>query len=120
MATSEMTSLLFRLPETLKDKLSKRAKQENRSINAMLLEIVSKELNEQPSQQTSDVALEHRHFLGRLISPKQFAELDGLVKLDGIYYRYLIESNRPFDPTVNYTVIEALGNILTLRPLSQE
>lgn len=120
MATSEMTSLLFRLPEALKEKLTTRAKQENRSVNAMLLEIVSKELAESPSQSDSDTALEHRHFLGRLISPKQFDELDGLVKIDGIYYRYLIESNRPFDPTVNYTVIEALGNILTLRPLSQE
>ena len=103
MEKDDMTTFLFRLPTSLKEKLSKKAKQETLSLKG-----------------NSSEPLEQRLFLGKLVKPKQFDEIDGLVKVEGIYYRYLIESNQPFEPNLNYIIIEVMGNILTLRPLKQE
>lgn len=62
-------------------------------------------------------SLEHRQFIGQVISSKQIDQDNGLVQVNGIFYRYLIESNLDFDPHKSYIVIEANGNILTLRPV---
>ena len=40
MDKDEMTTFLFRLPASLKEKLSKKAKEENKSVNATLQSIV--------------------------------------------------------------------------------
>ncbi|MCR1900560.1 Arc family DNA-binding protein [Ligilactobacillus apodemi] len=117
MEKDDMTTFLFRLPTSLKEKLSKKAKQENKSVNATLQTIVNESLS---LKGNSSEPLEQRLFLGKLVKPEQFDEIDGLVKVEGIYYRYLIESNQPFELNLNYIIIEVLGNILTLRPLKQE
>ena len=39
MDKDEMTTFLFRLPASLKEKLSKKAKEENKSVNATLQSI---------------------------------------------------------------------------------
>ena len=116
MDKDEMTTFLFRLPASLKEKLSKKAKEDNKSVNATLQSIVDESL----TKPTSSESLEKRMFLGKRVSARQFDELDGLVKVDGIYYRYLIESNQPLKLGHDYIIIEAVGNILTLRPLNNK
>lgn len=113
MEKDDMTTFLFRLPKSLKKKLTKKAEEENKSVNATLRSIVDDSL----TKKTKSESLEKRMFLGKKILARQFDEHDGLVKVDGIYYRYLIESNRPFEDDHDYIIIEATGNILTLRPL---
>lgn len=116
MDKDEMTTFLFRLPTSLKEKLSKKAKEENKSVNATLQSIVDESL----TKPTNSESLEKRMFLGKRVLARQFDELDGLVKVDGIYYRYLIESNQPLELGHDYIIIEAVGNILTLRPLNNK
>ncbi|KRL00846.1 Arc family DNA-binding protein [Liquorilactobacillus capillatus] len=112
----DMATFLLRMPQALKRKLEQRAKQENRSVNSLLQTMIENEL-ESLKQIDTVTSLEHRQFIGQVISSKQIDQENGLVQVNGIFYRYLIESNQNFDSTKSYIVIEANGNILTLRPV---
>ena len=107
----EMTSFLFRLPKNLKRRLESKAQSENKSVNATL---------QDPPQQVEAGSFEKRNFLGQKIAGQKIDQANGLVEVNGIYYRYLIEGNRPVDKQADYIVIEAVGNIITLRPLVGE
>ncbi|KRM88985.1 Arc family DNA-binding protein [Liquorilactobacillus vini] len=109
----EMTTFLLRLPSRLKTQLEQRAKQENRSLNSLLITLIEREL--QPSKPAA--SLEHRQFLGKVVASRQIDPGNGLAQVDGIYYRYLIEGNAGFQAKKDYIIIEANGNILTLRPV---
>ncbi|KRM96782.1 hypothetical protein FC19_GL000301 [Liquorilactobacillus aquaticus DSM 21051] len=107
-------TFLLRLPQELKKKLEIRAKEQNRSVNSMIQTMIEDELGLTDKPVTS---LEHRQFIGQVISSKQIDQSNGLVQVNGIFYRYLIESNLDFNSDKSYIVIEANGNILTLRPV---
>ncbi|WP_311406824.1 Arc family DNA-binding protein [Liquorilactobacillus uvarum] len=109
-----MATFLLRLPQDLKKRLEESAKKQNRSVNSMLQTMIEDELGMADKPVAS---LEHRQFIGQVISSKQIDQDNGLVQVNGIFYRYLIESNLDFDPHKSYIVIEANGNILTLRPV---
>lgn len=113
----KMTSFLFRLSKDLKQKLEKRAQLENKSVNATLQEIVSVTLKD-PPKQVEQGSLEQRNFLGHKVAGKEIDQINGLVSIKGIYYRYLIEGNQSVNENIDYIVIEAVGNIITLRPLT--
>lgn len=118
MAKKEQVSFLFRLSKELKQRLEKRAQAENKSVNATLQEIVSLALKDPPKSEHG--SLEQRNFLGQRVAGKKIDSVNGLVEVKGIYYRYLIEGNQPLDENSDYIVIEAMGNIITLRPLVGE
>ncbi|WP_187325791.1 Arc family DNA-binding protein [Liquorilactobacillus sucicola] len=109
-----MATFLLRLPQGLKKKLETHAKEQNRSVNSLLQTMIEDELGLTDKPATS---LEHRQFIGQVVSSEQIDQDNGLVQVNGIFYRYLIESNLDVDLTKSYIVIEANGNILTLRPV---
>jgi hypothetical protein len=108
----DATTFLLRLPQQLKQQLEQRAKEENRSVNSLLVTLIEQSL--QAKQSTS---LENRQFLGKVVENRQIDPENGLAQVNGIYYRYLIEGNEKFSAKKKYIVIEANGNILTLRPV---
>lgn len=109
----EMSSFLFRLPTSLKEELEQKAAENHKSISAQLRDIVRDALHKDESG-----SLEVRTFLGQEIDLSSIDEENGLVYVNGIYYRYLIEGNHKKENVQKYIVIEANGNILTLRPLT--
>ncbi len=110
----DMATFLLRLPRELKSKLEAKAKEQNRSVNSLLQTMIEEFLN---GKKQASVSLENRQFIGQVVENRQIDPDNGLVQVNGIYYRYLIESNLEFDSKLNYIVIEANGNILTLRPM---
>lgn len=108
----EMSSFLFRLPTSLKEELEQKAIENHKSISAQLRDIVRDALHKDESG-----SLEIRTFLGQEVDRSSIDEENGLVYVNGIYYRYLIEGNQKNKSVKKYIVIEANGNILTLRPL---
>lgn len=113
MRQSEMTTFLLRLPQALKRQLEEKAQADKRSVNSTVVDIISQALAVHPT----GTSLEQRNFIGQKVTANQIDAVNGLVHLQGIYYRYLIEGNQEYTPTEDYIVIEAVGNILTLRPL---
>lgn len=111
---NDTTSFLLRISKNLKSQLESIAKDQNRSLNSLLQNIIEDFLSNRPDSATS---LENRQFIGQIVSNTQVDSKNGLVQVNGIFYRYLIESNLSFDSTKKYIVIEANGNILTLRPI---
>ncbi|WP_057828700.1 Arc family DNA-binding protein [Liquorilactobacillus cacaonum] len=111
-----MTTFLLRLPKELKNRLEEKAKEQNRSVNSLMQTIIEDFLD--GKKQSVAVSLENRQFVGQVVSSRQIDSDNGLVQVKGIFYRYLIESNLDFDSKKNYIVIEANGNILTLRPIN--
>ncbi|KRL05446.1 hypothetical protein [Liquorilactobacillus oeni] len=109
-------AFLLRIPQDLKKGLEKRAAEQNQSVNGLLQTMIVRELAKQDDQVTDD-SLENRQFIGQTLTGSQVDSENGLVQVKGIFYRYLIESNLKFDPAKDYIVIEANGNILTLRPI---
>jgi hypothetical protein len=110
----ETATFLLRLPTKLKNQLEKLAKLENRSVNSLLVTMIEHELS---IDKTAASSLEHRQFLGKVVASRQIDPQNGLAQVDGIYYRYLIEGNAAFQVGKDYIIIEANGNILTLRPV---
>ncbi|MCI1633881.1 MAG: Arc family DNA-binding protein [Liquorilactobacillus nagelii] len=107
-------TFLLRLPQDLKRQLEQRAKQENRSVNSLLNTWIEQALRVKPA-----TSLENRQFLGKVVETRQIDPENGLARVNGIYYRYLIEGNEDYSASKNYIVIEANGNILTLRPVAR-
>lgn len=106
----------LRISPELHQQVSKLAEKQNRSLNAYISLILEEAVNF--SKPTSD-SFEKRQFIGKTISTNKINSKNGLVDMDGIYYRYLIDGNRNFSNNKNYVVIESNGNILTLRELEK-
>ncbi|MEE8825563.1 MAG: toxin-antitoxin system HicB family antitoxin [Lentilactobacillus sunkii] len=102
---------LLRLDQGLYDKVASEATEKNQSVNAYIVSILE--------AAEDNINFEHRQFIGRVIPGKQIFIDSGLVSVSGIYYRYLIDDNAKVDKHADYTVIEANGNILTLRKIKE-
>lgn len=107
----DTVTIFLRVPPELKEKIEQRAKEQKQSVNAMLKEVLAKQFDSKTN------SLEKRNFIGQRIASTQIDASNGLVLVRGIYYRYLIEGNQAFDSAADYIVLEANGNILTLRPI---
>jgi hypothetical protein len=99
---------LLRLDQTLYDKLQSDADEQGRSVNAHIVNI----LNTAKVPKT----FEQRQIIGKVIAGTELND-NGLVLVAGIYYRYLLDDNGNVDAGSNYAIIEANGNILTLRKI---
>ncbi|MFD1124620.1 toxin-antitoxin system HicB family antitoxin [Lentilactobacillus raoultii] len=102
---------LLRLSNQLYDQLAAEATEKDKSVNAYIVSLL-----EAAENQTN---FEHRQFIGQAIPGKDIFIESGLVLVSGIYYRYLIDDNGRVDKHARYTVIEANGNILTLRKIKE-
>ncbi|EEI20097.1 hypothetical protein G8J22_00786 [Lentilactobacillus hilgardii] len=102
---------LLRLSQQLYEKLAAEATEKNKSVNAYIVSLLE--------DAEGDTNFEHRQFIGRAIAGKNIYVESGLVMVSGIYYRYLIDDNSHVDKRARYTVIEANGNILTLRKIKE-
>lgn len=99
----------LRITPELHDKLAQQAKQEGRSLNNYLTKLL--ESGVEP------VTFEDRQFVGQVLAGDCFDLVNRLVRVSGIYYRYLIENAATARIDRQYVVLAANGNILTLREL---
>lgn len=98
---------LLRLNQQLYDRLEADAATDNRSVNAYIVKLLE--------QAKPTPTFEGRQIIGKVIAGRALNPENGLVAVSGIYYRYLLDDNGQVDATAQYAVIEANGNILTLR-----
>ncbi|MBZ6008394.1 toxin-antitoxin system HicB family antitoxin [Leuconostoc gelidum subsp. aenigmaticum] len=99
----------LRIDPELHEVLVTRAKKEGRSLNNYLTKLLEDGLR--PKN------FEDRQFVGQVILGENFDLSSRLVSVSGIYYRYLIDNALMAKPDARYAIIEANGNILTLREL---
>ena len=99
----------LRIDPELHQVLAKHASQEGRSLNNYLTKLLEEGVRPK--------SFEDRQFVGHVISGDNFDLDNRLVKISGIYYRYLIDNASVVNKDKSYAVIEANGNILTLREL---
>ncbi|AFT81594.1 toxin-antitoxin system HicB family antitoxin [Leuconostoc carnosum] len=99
----------LRIDPKLHEALAKRANQEGRSLNNFLTKLLEEGLHPE--------TFEDRQFVGQVISGENFDLASQLVNVSGIYYRYLIDNSSRVHQDADYAIIEANGNILTLREL---
>ena len=99
----------LRIAPELHGILAEQAAQEGRSLNSYLTKLL--EAGAQPD------TFEERQIVGQIISGENFDLFNRLVLVSGIYYRYLIDNAATAKVDRQYVVIEATGNILTLREL---
>ena len=109
MAKEKQKHFLLRMDESLFAKLSQAATADGRSINAYIINILSKTAT--PGN------WESRQLIGRTVPGTALDAKTGLVLVAGIYYRYLLEPREALDFTANYTIIESNGNILTFKKI---
>ncbi|NLR09820.1 toxin-antitoxin system HicB family antitoxin [Lactobacillus sp. ZJLC28-8] len=109
MAKEKQKRFLLRMDESLFAKLSQAATTDGRSINAYIINILSKTAT--PGN------WESRQLIGRTVPGTALDAKTGLVLVAGIYYRYLLEPREALDFTANYTIIESNGNILTFKKI---
>lgn len=100
---------LLRLDQKLYDRIAEQAKSESRSVNNYIVHLLQKN--------SKDESLEDRQFVGQTIKGSDILQDNGLVSVNGIYYRYILSNVKSIDSNKNYTIIEANGNILTLEEL---
>ncbi len=111
MADNGEKRFLLRLSQTLYNRLAAEATEKNKSVNAHIISILE--------NAESDPNFEQRQFIGQVIPGRNIYVESGLVSVSGIYYRYLIDGNAKVNRKASYTVIEANGNILTLREIKE-
>lgn len=99
----------LRIDPELHEVLVTRANKEGRSLNNYLTKLLEDGLR--PKN------FEDRQFVGQVISGENFDLSSRLVSVSGIYYRYLIDNAIMAKADARYAIIEANGNILTLREL---
>jgi hypothetical protein len=99
---------LLRLNQKLYEKLQSEADDQGRSVNAHIVNILDKK--------NAPATFEKRQIIGKVISGADLSD-NGLVLVTGIYYRYLLDDNGNVDAGGQYAIIEANGNILTLRKI---
>ncbi|WP_220739231.1 toxin-antitoxin system HicB family antitoxin [Leuconostoc miyukkimchii] len=109
VSNSKSGKIPLRIKPELHEMLVERADKEGRSLNSYLTKIL--EAGIQPK------TFEDRQFVGQVILGENFDLSSRLVSVSGIYYRYLIDNADIAKADAQYVVIEANGNILTLREL---
>ncbi|MFD1472714.1 toxin-antitoxin system HicB family antitoxin [Companilactobacillus mishanensis] len=100
---------LLRLDQDLYDRVVAKADAENRSVNKYIVHLLQ--------EKTKDSTLENRQFVGQTVKGVDILPDSGLVSVSGIYYRYILSNTKDVDEKKMYTIIEATGNILTLKEL---
>lgn len=100
---------LLRLDQDLYDLVVAKADAENRSVNKYIVHLLQ--------EKTKDSTLENRQFVGQTVKGVDILPDSGLVSVSGIYYRYILSNTKDVDEKKMYTIIEATGNILTLKEL---
>lgn len=63
---------------------------------------------------------EQRQIIGQIIKGKQIDAKMNLALICGIYYRFTLLDEQVVDPNSNYKVIQAVGNIVTLKKQENE
>lgn len=109
MAKEKQKRFLLRMDESLFEKLSQAATADGRSINAYIVNMLSKT--------ASPGNWENRQLVGRTVPGTALDAKTGLVLVAGIYYRYLLEPREALDADAAYTIIESNGNILTFKKI---
>lgn len=104
----------IRFPSELYQQLKSAAQAQNASIDQLIIQSVRQALqnNEIPS-------IENQLVLNQIVSPAQIFPESGLLKVNGIFYRYLTENNAPILNSTAYLVIGVTGNILTIRAIKK-
>ncbi|MGX6465104.1 toxin-antitoxin system HicB family antitoxin [Leuconostoc falkenbergense] len=110
--TTKSGNIPLRIDPELHQVLAEKAKLEGRSLNNYLTKILEDGVKPK--------SFENRQFVGHVISGHDFDLDNRLVKVSGIYYRYLIDNASAAKYDANYVILEANGNILTLRELVAE
>ncbi|MDR3241247.1 MAG: type II toxin-antitoxin system HicB family antitoxin [Lactobacillaceae bacterium] len=115
MEEKKYTGLIsLRIDPALHEKIAEAAERENRSLNNYIALVLERNLEKEPVKSSS---FENRQFVGRTLEGNKITPENGLVLVDGIYYRYLIDGNKPVHLNKNYVIIEANGNVLVLRAI---
>jgi len=104
----------LRLDKNLHKRVAEAAEADGRSVNNYISLALERQLTPKAVAKES---FEQRQFVGRTIPGDRITPENGLVLVDGIYYRYLIDGNRDVNTTHDYVIIEANGNILVLREM---
>lgn len=112
--STKMTTIRF--PEDVYEKLKKQAAAKHISINQMVVESVQQFLEESA---TTTSTMESRLILNQVVKPDKIFADSGLVSVNGIYYRYLTSDNQAIQADMSYLVVEAVGNILTIKPIQK-
>ncbi|MGX7051587.1 toxin-antitoxin system HicB family antitoxin [Leuconostoc palmae] len=99
----------LRINPELHEELARHAIQEGRSLNNYLTKLLEECIHPK--------TFEDRQFVGNVVSGENFDLDSQLVKISGIYYRFLIENAQKINVQKKYVIIEANGNVLTLREL---
>ena len=107
--TEDKEKFLLRLDQDLYDRLAQDAQQKNRSINAHIEHILEESVRGK--------SFEHRQITGQVVNGKDISLDTGLVQVSGIYYRYLTIDNSIAEKAAQYAIVDAVGNILTLRKI---
>ncbi|WP_273751143.1 toxin-antitoxin system HicB family antitoxin [Leuconostoc mesenteroides] len=102
----------LRIDPKLHEFLAEQASKEGRSLNNYITQLLM--ANYHPSN------FEDRQFVGQVISGKDIDIKSGLVDVSGIYYRYLIDNSAVAKSDEDYVILEANGNILTLRQIMKD
>lgn len=61
--------------------------------------------------------LEHRMFLGRVVTTDDFSSDKSLVQVGGIWYRYHLSGNSTYQDGTDYQVVNNTGNTLHLQKI---
>lgn len=61
--------------------------------------------------------LEHRMFLGMVVTSDDFSTDKSLVQVGGIWYRYDLSDNSTYDEQAKYSVVNNTGNTLHLQKI---
>lgn len=104
----------LRLDKDLHKRVAQAAEADDRSVNNYISMVLEHQLM---PKVVSKESFEQRQFVGRTISGERITPENGLVLVDGIYYRYLMDGNKNVDTSRDYVIIEANGNILVLREM---
>lgn len=103
---SKDKKFLLRLTQELYEQVAQQAQSENRSVNAYIINFLSKNIEK--------TSFENRQIVGKRVTQKQIFTDSGLIEISGIYYRYLVDDNQEVDIKSDYIITQASGNILTL------
>ena len=109
MAKEKQKRFLLRMDESLFAKLAQAATADGRSINAYIINILSKTAT--PGN------WESRQLIGRTVPGTALDAKTGLVLVAGIYYRYLLEPREAPVADAEYTIIESNGNNFTFKKI---
>ncbi|MBU7455762.1 toxin-antitoxin system HicB family antitoxin [Leuconostoc fallax] len=109
--TTKSGHIPLRIDPALHEEIARRAALENRSVNNFLQQVIVDGLKPQ--------SFEDRQFVGQAVHGENIDLESRLVKVAGIYYRYLIDNADEAKHDAEYVIIESNGNILTLREIKE-